>query len=119
MWEIDAVMKRCCFLVLLALLAFSSCNNKEKVKKPLVFLEEQQMIDVLTDSYLIEAELTQKRSSGVEVAPLQKAYYGQLFEHYDINDTIFQENLNYYAYHPDVLERVMDSVMNRFIKAQQ
>ncbi len=119
MLEIDAVMRKCCFLVLLALLAFSSCNNKEKVKKPWVFLDEQQMIDVLTDSYLIEAELTQKRSSGTEVAPLQKAYYDQLFEHYEITDTIFQENMNYYTYHPEVLERVMDSVMNRFIKAQQ
>ena len=52
-------------------------------------------------------------------ATLQKAYYDQLFEHYEITDTIFQENMNYYTYHPDVLERVMDSVMNRFIKAQQ
>lgn len=119
MWEIDAVMKKCFFLLLLSLLFFSSCNNKEKVRKPQVFLDEQQMIDVLTDSYLIEADLTQKRSSGEEVAPLQKAYYDQLFEHYEITDSIFQENMHYYTYHPDILERMMDSVMNRFVKAQQ
>ena len=112
-------MRKCCFLALLALLAFSSCNNKEKVRKPEVFLNEQQMIEVLTDSYLIEAELTQKRSSGVEVSSLQKTYYDQLFTHYGITDSIFEENMYYYTHHPDILERVMDSVMNRFVKAQQ
>ena len=112
-------MRRCCFLALLTLLLFVSCNNKDKVKKPEVFLSEQQMIDVLTDSYLIEAELTQKRSSGTEVASLQKAYYDQLFEHYAITDSIFEKNMNYYTHHPDILERMMDSVMNRFVKAQQ
>ena len=112
-------MRKCCFLALLSVLVFCSCNNRNKIKEPQVFLDEQQMIDLLTDSYLIEADLTQKRSSGVEVAPLQKAYYEQLFEHYEITDTIFQENMNYYTYHPDILERMMDSVMNRFIKAQQ
>ena len=76
------------------------------------------MVDILTDSYLIEAELTQKKSSGIEVASLQKDYYDQLFEHYAITDTIFDQNMYYYSHHPEILERVMDSVMNRFVKAQ-
>ena len=112
-------MRKCWLLLLLPLLVFSSCNNKEKVRKPEVFLNEQQMIDILTDSYLIEAELTQKRSSGVEVSSLQKTYYDQLFAHHAITDSIFEENMYYYTHHPDILERMMDSVMNRFVKAQQ
>lgn len=111
-------MGRCCFIALLALLLFASCNNNEKVKKPKVFLTEQQMIDVLSDSYLIEAELTQKKSSGVEVSDLQKVYYDQLFAHYGINDSIFEENMYYYTHQLPTLERIMDSVSNRFIKMQ-
>ena len=118
MWVTDAVMKRCCLFALLALLLFVSCNNKQKVKKPEVFLTEQQMIDVLSDSYLIEAELTQKKSSGIEVAALQKEYYDQLFAHYGINDSIFEENMYYYTHQLPTLERIMDSVSNRFLKMQ-
>ena len=102
----------------LALLVLPSCMNKEKVRKPNVFLEEQQMIDVLTDSYLIEAELNQMKAAGTDVSSLQKAYYEQLFEHYGITDSIFEQNMYYYSHHPDVLERMMDSVTNRFVRAQ-
>lgn len=112
-------MRKFCLVALLTLLFFASCNNKDKVRKPDVFLSEQQMVDVLTDAYLLEAELTQKKSSVLEVSSLQKTYYDQLFEHYAITDTIFDQNMYYYSHHPDILERVMDSVMNRFVKAQQ
>ena len=101
------------------LTALSSCANGGKARKPEVFLNEQQMVDVMTDSYLIEAMLNQMKADGTDIAPLQTAYYEQLFEHYGITDSIFEQNLKYYTYHPDVLERVMDSVTNRFAKAQQ
>lgn len=113
------MMKRILGLTVLALLAFSSCSHEEKVPKPSVFLDEQQMIDVLTDSYLIEAELTQMKSDGKDISALQNAYYRQLFEHYGINDSVFEQNMAYYTYHPAVLERVMDSVTQRFLKAQE
>ena len=77
------------------------------------------MIDVMTDAYLIEAQLNVMKGEGKEVSELQTLYYDQLFEHYGITDSIFELNLKYYTYHPDILERVMDSVTNRFARAQQ
>ncbi len=100
------------------LLAFTACMNKEKVKKPEVFLSESQMVDVLADCYLIEAQLNQMKASGVTVDSLQVAYYDQLFGHYGITDSIFEENMNYYTHQPATLARVMDSVTNRFAQAQ-
>lgn len=111
-------MGKYCWVFLLALVALPSCTNKEKVKKPEHFLNEQQMIDVLADSYLIEAELTQLKSEGKDISALQNAYYKQLFEHYGITDSVFETNMKYYAYHPEVLERIMDSVEQRFLKVQ-
>lgn len=111
-------MRKYLLIVLLAGLAVFSCGHKEKVRKPEVFLTEQQMIDVLTDTYLIEAELNQMKSEGKDVVLLQSTYYEQLFEHYDITDSVFKENMNYYSNHLVELERIMDSVMNRFLKAQ-
>lgn len=112
-------MKRGWLLMLLLPLVFASCNNKEKVGKPEVFLTEQQMIDVLTDSYFVEAELTRKKSAGEDVGLLQKSYYNQVFEHYGITDTVFEANLYYYTHQLATLERIMDSVMNRFLEAQK
>ena len=102
----------------LALTLLMACCNRDKVRKPEVFLSEQQMIDVLTDSYLIEAELNQRKSVGERVDTLQEAYYRQLFEHYGITDSLFEVNMVYYAYQLPVLERIMDSVNARFVKAQ-
>ena len=70
--------KYACFLVL-ALLALASCTDREK--RPEVFLDEPQMIDVLTDAYLIEAQLNVKKSAGLDVTDLQASFYEQLFEH--------------------------------------
>lgn len=101
-------------LLLGVLLALSSCGDGDK--RPKVFLDEPQMIDVLADAYLIEAQLNLMKSEGKEVSELQKTYYGQMFEHYGINDTIFEDNMAYYTRHPAILERMMDSVTNRFAK---
>ena len=110
-------MRKGWLFVVVLLLAGLSCSRNQ-VRKPEVFLEEQQMIDVLADSYLIEAQLNQQKSESVDVTELQVEYYAQLFEHYGITDTIFEQNMYYYTHHPDILERIMDSVSNRFIRAQ-
>lgn len=111
-------MRKCWFLAFLLLLAMVSCSNRKQVRKPEVFLNEKQMIDVLADSYLIEAQLNQIKADGKDVSQLQMDYYAQLFEHYGITDSIFEQNMYYYSYHPAILERVMDSVVNRFAQAQ-
>lgn len=109
-------MKKYAWFLVMALLAIAACSEKER--RPQVFLDEPQMIDVLADAYLIEAQLNVKKSTGVDVTGLQASYYEQLFEHYGITDSIFDQNMAYYTRHPAVLERMMDSVVNRFAKAQ-
>lgn len=105
-------------VAMMLVLVGGSCSHGNQVRKPEVFLEEQQMIDVLTDSFLIEAQLNQMKAEGTDVTDLQVEYYAQLFEHYGITDTVFELNINYYTHHPDLLERIMDSVTNRFLVAQ-
>ncbi len=110
------MMKKYALLLVTAMLVLS-CTDREK--RPEVFLDEPQMIDVLADAYLIEAQLNLKKTAGVDVTDLQVAYYEQLFEHYGITDSIFEQNMAYYTRQPAILERVMDSVANRFARAQQ
>ena len=106
-------MKKLLFFAIAVLLALSSCNRD---KRPDVFIEEAKMIDILTDAYLMEAQLNLMKMSGKDVSDLQVDYYRQLFEHYGITDTIFEQNMAYYTHHPSQLERMMDSVSNRFVK---
>lgn len=96
-----------------------ACSNEKKIEAPEPLLSEQQMIDVLTDSYLIEAMLNKKKTEGQKVDSMQSAYYNQLMEHYGITDSIFDANMQYYSYDLATLERIMDSVNNRFLEAQQ
>lgn len=110
-------MRKSLLILLGTLMVLSACGGGDK--RPKVFLNEPQMVDVMADTYLIEAQLNQMKTSGTDVSGLQKAYYDQLFAHHGITDSIFEENMDYYTRHPDILERVMDSVTTRFAKAQQ
>ncbi len=109
-------MRKLFCIAVMALLALSSCSND---KRPEVFIEEPQMIDILTDAYLLEARLNLMKSAGGDVSELQVSFYNQLFEHYGITDSIFEQNMAYYTEQPAVLERIMDSVTNRFARAQR
>ena len=86
---------------------------------PSCILTEQEMISIMTDVQILEADLNHKKSKGKMIGNMPKEYYNQLFEHYGITDSIFDQNMAYYTRHPAVLERMMDSVVNRFAKAQQ
>ena len=74
------------------------------------------MIDVMTDAYLIEAQLNVMKGEGKDVSELQVLRPTAIEK---MTKSIFELNLKYYTYHPEILERVMDSVTNRFAKAQQ
>ena len=92
-------------------------------------LTEQEMIDVLTDVQIIEADITYQKSKerdhkeedSIEIVhkdylKMTREYYDQFFEHYGITDSIFVQNIKYYSTQPEVLERIMDSVISRLDK---
>ena len=123
-------MKKLFFITFLLLL-LSSCGNRSNTFKPARLLTEQEMIDVMTDVQIIEADLNNQKAKERERDPndttkivpkdyvkMSRDYYDQLFEHYGITDSIFAQNLRYYTERPAVLEVIMDSVMQRLIKEQ-
>lgn len=121
-------MKRFFFIVFVLLL-FSACGNKSKTFAPDRLLTEQEMIDLMTDVQIIEADInhqkTQEREANdsIKTEPkdfvrISEEYYRQLFEHYQITDSIFTQNIRYYTERPAVLEKIMDSVVQRLTKVQ-
>lgn len=95
-------------------------------------LSEHEMIDIMTDVQIIEADInyqkTQERerdpNDTTEIVPkdyvkMSREYYAQLFEHHGITDSIFSQNMRYYTERPIVLERIMDSVTQRLTKEKK
>ena len=122
-------MKRLPIIILCFVLA-TACGGRDKSFKPDRLLNEQEMIAIMADVQVIEAEINYEKQKERErdpddttfVAPkddlkMSREYYGQLFEHYDITDSIFSQNMQYYTERPEVLERIMDSVTRRLMKA--
>ena len=81
-------------------------------------LTEEEMVSILSDMQIIEADMNFRKSNQQDISGLPQLYYGQLFEHYGITDSIFSENMKYYTLNPAELERIMDSVMQRLTKVQ-
>ena len=123
-------MKRLVLLSLLFVLAIA-CGHKDKGFIPERLLSEQEMINIMTDVQIIEADINYQKSQEREQEPndtikiipkdyvkISRDYYAQLFEHYGITNSIFEQNLKYYTERPAELEKIMDSVMQRLTKEQ-
>ena len=123
-------MKRLPIIILCFVLA-TACGHKDKGFKHDRLLTEEEMITIMADVQIIEAEINYQKQQERERDPndttpvvpkdylkMSREYYAQLFEHYGINDTILEQNMRYYTERPEVLERIMDSTMQRLIKAQ-
>ena len=108
-------MKRLSFILLL-LLFLVACGQKSEIVKPSRLLTEQEMMDIMTDVQILEADINHRKSDGKIVDGMAESYYSQLFEHYGITDSIFNENMRYYTHQPATLERIMDSVTQRLTK---
>ena len=93
------------------LLLLMSCNNRQtKVTAPNVLLSEPQMVEIMTDVYIIENAINYRRGKSISTNNLKTKGYDALFEHYDITDSIFYENMDYYNDNVFVMKRILDSV---------
>ena len=90
-----------------------ACGRKDKSVMPERLLNEQEMITLMTDVQIVEADINFRKSKGEDVEGMAQEFYDQLFEHYGITDSIFTQNISYYTERPAVLERIMDSVKLR------
>ena len=105
----------------------TACGRRDKGFMPERLLSEQEMVDVMTDMQIIEADINYQKAMEREqeqaydtvvfrhkdFLKISRECYDQLFEHYGITDSIFTQNIRYYTERPVVLERIMDSVMQR------
>ena len=99
------------------MLLLVSCDNKQtKVTAPNVLLSEPQMVEIMTDVYILENAINYRRGKSISTNNLKTKGYEALFNHYGITDSVFFENMDYYNDNPVLMKRVMDSVVANFQK---
>ena len=103
----------------LFLIVAIGCVRKDTSNRPVMLLSEQQMVEILSDAHIIEADMNYLRSLGKERPELHSAYYDQLFRHYGIDEKVLSENMEYYTRLVEVMERIMDSVLSRLTLEQK
>ena len=93
-----------------------SCKPKE-AKIPAGILPKEQMVSVLTDVHLAEAALTlnTKNDSAALVAA---GYYNFIYQSHRITKKQFDESLDFYTKHPELLEKIYEEVINELSKKQ-
>ena len=73
-----------------------SCGKKTEVTAPTVLLSETEMVEVITDVYVIENAINHRRGKGTKVSNLKTKGFDAVFSHYGITDSIFYDNIDYY-----------------------
>ena len=109
-------MKKLLFLLFVICLFFS-CSSEKKKQAPTVLLNENQMVDVITDVQIMEAAIAYKKNINQPTEYMKTIGYDTLFSHYGITDSIFKANMvYYYDVEPLTLVRIYDSVEARLAR---
>ena len=106
-------MKIISFILSLILL---SCGNP-KTEIPQDILSKNSFIGLLKDIHLAEAKFELHKTKGMENAKNELAHnYSSIYKKYEITIDDFDKTLDYYAQHPEQLEKIYTRVLEQLTK---
>jgi len=105
------------FLLLFVVLTSCSPPTEEDEEVPSTILSEEQLINVLTDSYLGEG------ASGINVKNVNGTKFDSTYLFNPLKDNgvdkvTFDSTINYYTQHPKKLKVVYEKVLDRLSQIQ-
>jgi hypothetical protein len=103
---------------LLFMLWWGSCS-KPKVEIPADILRQDSMILVLSDIHFAEAAI-QMRNLARDSSTRQESYrrYRYIFDEHGIDAVYFDKSFRWYAAHPEIFQKMYDSVLVKLSVAQ-
>lgn len=112
-------MKKIRTILFLALIVVFACS-KPPVKKPENLIEQERMINILVDVHMAEAAFNSRRhrDSLVQRSSSTDFYYSILQEH-EVQDSVFERSLVFYASQPRQFEKMYRKVMNQLTEIEQ
>ena len=97
-------------------LIFLSCGAP-KMEIPQDILSENSFIGLLKDIHLAEAKFELHKTKGLENAKNELAHnYRAIYETHAITADDFDKTLDYYAQHPEQLEKIYTRVLEQLTK---
>ena len=106
-------MKISSFILCLILIG---CGNQQK-ETPQDILSENIFVDLLKDIHLAEAKFELQKTKGIENAKNELAHnYNAIYETHEITEDDFDKTLDYYAQHPEQLEKIYTHVLEQITK---
>ena len=101
---------------LILCLILLSCGNQQK-ETPQNILSENSFINLLKDIHLAEAKFELHKTKGIENAKKELAHnYRAIYETHAITADDFDKTLDYYAQHPEQLEKIYTRVLEQLTK---
>ncbi len=103
------------FLAIMLVLFLGACTffrapGKEDCDK---ILSREQMADILTEIYILEAFLMEYQYIERRVTDSAKYYYGGIFRHHDVDPDDFDEALDCYLLDEREMDRIHEKMLNR------
>ncbi len=102
-------------LIILTILLISCNQKKEELPN---ILSREQMVNILTDIQILEANLSFKKKSTIKSEQLTKKYYESVFLKYNISREEFEESLFYYENNIEELDAIYSDVITNLNKMQ-
>jgi len=99
------------------LISFSACKKKS-VEIPADVLKKNEMIAILTDVQIAEAAITLHTTTGSNGADFTASYYKYIFNKHKITAVKYKRSMDWYAQHPELLDKVYEEVINQLSKKQ-
>lgn len=107
------------FYTLIILIIFPSCYNINKSESviPDLLLSKSQMVEILTEIHITEANfrISKNRSKASELKP---KYYDKILKEYGITLLQFKDNMDYYHNTPVMMEEIYELVLANLSKIQ-
>ena len=101
---------------LILCLILLSCGNQQK-ETPQNILSENTFINLLKDIHLAEAKYELHKTKGMENAKNELAHnYSTIYKTHEITGDDFDKTLDYYAQHPEQLEKIYTLVLEQLTK---
>ncbi|MDO7876213.1 DUF4296 domain-containing protein [Hymenobacter sp. ASUV-10] len=97
-------------LGLAALLALGACQRPEQAPKPADLLSREQVIRVLTDVHVLEAQVEQSRLPTDSARALFLQQKKLLMKWYNVDDSAFLHSYRYYGSHGKDLDEIYGAV---------
>ncbi len=101
-------MKKILLLVSIAFLF--SCE--EELKKPDIVLEQEKMVDVMTDVQIAESYIKLKFALRNDTITITDSVYAALYRKHEITSAVYDMSFQFYAKHPDLLQEIYEKAIN-------